>query len=76
MTVTASTLENLTLNLTHDVHVRASLDATFDADGRVWGTIAGQHMLPKAVTIDAAGTSETLGRVRSSLATTRDQSTT
>ena len=31
MTLTASTLETLTLNLTHDIHVRASLDATFDA---------------------------------------------
>ena len=31
MTLTASTLENLSLNLTHDIHVRASLDATFDA---------------------------------------------
>ena len=31
MTLTTSTLENLTLDLTHDIHVRASLDATFDA---------------------------------------------
>jgi uncharacterized protein YndB with AHSA1/START domain len=31
MTLTAPTLDNLTLNLTHEVHVRASLDATFDA---------------------------------------------
>jgi len=31
VTLTASTLETLTLNLTHDIHVRASLDATFDA---------------------------------------------
>jgi len=31
VTLTASTLENLSLNLTHDIHVRASLDATFDA---------------------------------------------
>src|SRR3989441_8514705 len=31
MTLTAPTLENLTLNLTHEIHVRASLDATFDA---------------------------------------------
>jgi hypothetical protein len=28
---TAPTLENLTLNITHDIHVRASLDATFAA---------------------------------------------
>lgn len=31
MTVTAPTLDNLTLNLTQEMHVRASLDATFDA---------------------------------------------
>lgn len=31
MTLTAPTLDNLTLNVSHDVHVRASLDATFDA---------------------------------------------
>ena len=31
MTVTAPTLDNLTLNLTQEIHVRASLDATFDA---------------------------------------------
>jgi activator of Hsp90 ATPase-like protein len=31
VTLTASTLENLTLDLTQDIHVRASLDATFDA---------------------------------------------
>jgi hypothetical protein len=31
VTLTTSTLENLTLDLTHDIHVRASLDATFDA---------------------------------------------
>jgi hypothetical protein len=31
VTLTAPTLENLTLNITHEVHVRASLDATFDA---------------------------------------------
>ena len=31
MTLTAPTLENLTLNVTHEIHVRASLDATFDA---------------------------------------------
>ena len=31
MTLTAPTLENLTLNLTHEIHVRASLNATFDA---------------------------------------------
>ena len=31
MTLTAPTLDNLTLNLTHEIHVRASLDATFDA---------------------------------------------
>ena len=31
MTLTASTLENLTLDLTHEIHVRASLEATFDA---------------------------------------------
>jgi uncharacterized protein YndB with AHSA1/START domain len=29
--MTASTLEDLTLNVTHEIHVRASLDATFDA---------------------------------------------
>jgi uncharacterized protein YndB with AHSA1/START domain len=29
--VTAPLLENLTLNLTQEIHVRASLDATFDA---------------------------------------------
>jgi uncharacterized protein YndB with AHSA1/START domain len=29
--MTASTLEDLTLNITHEVQVRASLDATFDA---------------------------------------------
>ena len=31
MTLTTPTLENLTLNLTHELHLRASLDATFDA---------------------------------------------
>ena len=31
MTLTAPTLDNLTLNLTHEIHVRASLDSTFDA---------------------------------------------
>ncbi len=31
MTVIAPTLENLTLNLTQEIHVRASLDATFEA---------------------------------------------
>ena len=31
MTVMTSAIENLTLNLTHEVHVRASLEATFDA---------------------------------------------
>ena len=31
MVMTASTLEDLTLNVTHEIHVRASLDATFDA---------------------------------------------
>lgn len=31
MTLTAPTLENLTLDLTHEIHVRASLTATFDA---------------------------------------------
>ena len=31
MTLTVPTLENLTLDLTHDIHVNASLDATFDA---------------------------------------------
>ena len=31
MTLTAPTLENLTLNVAHEIHVRASLDATFDA---------------------------------------------
>ena len=31
MALTAPTLENLTLNVAHDVHVQASLDATFDA---------------------------------------------
>ena len=31
MIVTTHTLENLTLNLTHEIHVRASLDVTFDA---------------------------------------------
>jgi uncharacterized protein YndB with AHSA1/START domain len=28
---TATTVENLTLNITEEIHVRASLDATFDA---------------------------------------------
>ena len=31
MTLTAPALENLTLNLTHEIHVRASLAVTFDA---------------------------------------------
>ena len=31
MVLTAPTLDNLTLNLTEEIHVRASLDATFDA---------------------------------------------
>lgn len=31
MTLTASTVENLTLNVEHQEHVRASLSATFDA---------------------------------------------
>jgi hypothetical protein len=31
MIVTAPTLENLTLNITQEIHVRAMLDATFDA---------------------------------------------
>src|SRR2546428_4364936 len=31
MSLTAPTLENLMLNLTHEIHVRASLTATFDA---------------------------------------------
>ena len=31
MVLTASTGENLTLNITEEIHVRASLDATFDA---------------------------------------------
>jgi len=31
VTVTAPTLDNLTLNITREVRVRASLDATFDA---------------------------------------------
>jgi hypothetical protein len=31
MTLTAPTVENLTLNLTHEIHVSASLDATFGA---------------------------------------------
>ena len=31
VSVIAPTLENLTLSLTHEVHVRASLDATFEA---------------------------------------------
>ena len=31
MTLTAPTLESLTLSVTHEIHVRASLDATFDA---------------------------------------------
>jgi hypothetical protein len=29
--LTAPTRENLTLNITHEIHVRASLDATFDS---------------------------------------------
>ena len=31
MTLTAPTLEHLTLNITQEVHVRAPLDATFEA---------------------------------------------
>ena len=31
MTLTATTLDNLTLDLTEEIHVRASLDATFEA---------------------------------------------
>src|SRR5882762_6464014 len=31
MALTAPTLENLTLNVTHEIQIRASLDATFDA---------------------------------------------
>ena len=31
MVMTASTLEDLTLNIAHETHVRASLEATFDA---------------------------------------------
>jgi uncharacterized protein YndB with AHSA1/START domain len=31
VTLTASTLDNLTLNITHEIHVRASLEDTFDA---------------------------------------------
>lgn len=31
MILTAPTLENLTLNVTQEIHVRASLDATFEA---------------------------------------------
>ena len=31
MTLTAPTLDNLTLNITHDIHVRASLEDTFEA---------------------------------------------
>jgi uncharacterized protein YndB with AHSA1/START domain len=31
MALTAPTLENLTLNLTQEIHVQASLDTTFDA---------------------------------------------
>ena len=31
MTLTAPTLENLTLNVTHEMHVRASLETTFEA---------------------------------------------
>lgn len=31
MTLTAPALENLTLNITHEIHVRASLEATFAA---------------------------------------------
>jgi hypothetical protein len=31
VTLTAPTLEDLTLNITHEIHVRASLNATFDA---------------------------------------------
>jgi activator of Hsp90 ATPase-like protein len=31
VTLTAPTLENLTLDLAHEIHVRASLEATFDA---------------------------------------------
>ena len=30
MVLTAPTIENLTLNITEEIHVRASLDATFD----------------------------------------------
>jgi hypothetical protein len=31
VTLTAPTLDNLTLNITQEIHVRASLEATFDA---------------------------------------------
>jgi uncharacterized protein YndB with AHSA1/START domain len=31
MTLTAFTVENLTLNIAHEIHIRAPLDATFDA---------------------------------------------
>lgn len=31
MTLTATSLDNLTINITQDIHVRAPLDATFDA---------------------------------------------
>ena len=31
MTLTATTVDNLTLNITHEMHVRAPLEATFDA---------------------------------------------
>jgi len=31
VSLTAPTLENLTLNVTHEIQIRASLDATFDA---------------------------------------------
>jgi Activator of Hsp90 ATPase homolog 1-like protein len=31
VTLTAPTVERLTLNVTHEIHVRASVDATFDA---------------------------------------------
>jgi uncharacterized protein YndB with AHSA1/START domain len=31
VTLTAPTLENLTLHVTHEIHVRAPLDATFEA---------------------------------------------
>jgi hypothetical protein len=31
VTLTALTLENLTLNITHEIHVRASVSGTFDA---------------------------------------------